>query len=797
MRVPLSWLRDYVDVEMDADDLAALLTDAGTEVAAVEGEHGRVVGVLVVRVREVRPHPAADRLSLCEVDWGRDRSTVVCGAPNVRKGMLAALALPGAVLPGGRLIKETEIRGERSSGMLCSGAELGVNDDQSGILELEEGFELGEDLARLLGLGEPVLDLEITPNRPDCLSIIGVAREVAVLTGATLRLPDIRLDEEGEPIAMDYSVEIIDEDLCSRYVARLIEDVQTGPSPLWMQYRLKQAGVRSISNAVDVTNYVMLETGQPLHAFDADRIRQGKVLVRRAREGEEIVTLDGAKRRLHPHSLLICDPGGPIALAGVMGGLDSEVTGSTRRILLESAHFNPSSILRTSREQDLPSEAAYRFERGVDPGGCLRAADRASALLRELTKGRVRKGFIDVGTGEPERVRLALRLPRARNILGVGLEASWVRDKLEKLGCEVVKLSEERMELVAPTFRPDLEREIDLVEELARIHGYQNIPSTLPSNRTRGGGLTVRQRELRKIRELLVGMGLYETISYSFISPDENAAFTQKESRPVVIANPLSEEQSEMRCTVYPGLMSTLLHNHRRHQEDAGIFEIGRVFNSTEDSSLPQEGLRLGIALMGRWIPRQWDREEERADFYTLKGIWETLLEALRFDDHELRPLRREYFHPRIAAELTVRGKAVGEMGLLHPSLLKERDLPPGVVLLQADLDALLSTERVEMQYREIPRYPSVQMDLSVMAPRELEASKIMEVVKECGGELLKEVRLFDLYLGKGVAEREKSLTFNLVFYDLSRTLREEEAKSAFSNIVDCLRDRLGVRLRT
>jgi len=797
MKVPLSWLRDYVDPGMDAQALAALLTDAGTEVAAVEGGGEGVRRVVAARVLQVRPHPAADRLRLCEVDWGGGRNPVVCGAPNVREGMLAPLALPGAVLPGGRTIKEAEIRGEISSGMLCSGAELGINDDASGILELDDDFKPGDDIAERLGLGQPVLDLEITPNRPDCLSIVGVAREVSVLTGAPLLLPPIRVEEEGEAVERDFSVEIIDDDLCSRYVARLIEGVRIGPSPLWMQHRLKQAGVRAISNVVDVTNYVMLELGQPLHAFDADLIREGKVLVRRAREGEEMVTLDGVRRRLHSHTLLICDPGGPIALAGVMGGLESEVTGSTRRVLLESAHFNPASVMRTAREQDLPSEAAYRFERGVDPGGCLRAADRASVLMREMAGGSVRRGAIDAGTGAPPKARMNLRLERASRLLGVGLEAAWVKDTLKGLGCEVAEGTGKTMEVTAPTFRPDLEREIDLVEELARIYGYQRIPSTLPSRRARGGGLNARQRDLREVRKLLVGMGLHETISYSFVSSEENRLFGPAEGSPVVIANPLSEEQSEMRRSLLPGLLSTLQYNYRRHLEDACVFEMGRVFHAREGERLPREELWLGVALMGRWIPRQWDRPGEDADFFTLKGIWENILEALSLWEQDLRPLRRGYLHPRLAAELVVAGRTVGELGRLHPAILRDRDLPPGVVVLLADLDTLLGLDRESRQYREIPRYPAVHMDLSVLAPRELEAAAVTRVIWECGGELLKEARLFDLYVGKGVPEGQKSLTYGLTFYDLTRTLREEEAKAAFEKIVRGLKDRLGIRIRS
>jgi phenylalanyl-tRNA synthetase beta chain len=796
MKVPLSWLKDYVEISMRAEELADLLTGSGTEVAALLRPGEGAKGILAARVLDVRPHPGADRLSLCEVEWGSGRDVVVCGAPNVVKGMLAPLVRPGSVLPGGMKVREARIRGELSRGMLCSGAELGLNDDASGILELGEEFAPGDDLVEALGMAEPVLDLEITPNRPDCLSVVGIAREVAVLTGQALRQPSFRLREEGDPAEEEFAVEILDPDLCPRYVARLIEMVDIRPAPLWMQYRLKLAGLRPISNVVDITNYVMLETGQPLHAFDADKIKEGRVLVRRAGDGEEMVTLDGVVRRLRSSSLLICDPAGPIALAGVMGGLESEVTEGTRRILLESAHFNPSSILRTAREQELPSEAAYRFERGVDPGGCLYAADRAASLMQELAGGSVRRGAIDVVPQPINPVSMRLRLPRARRLLGVELEAEWVGGVLRMLGCEVEAVQEDQMEVKAPTFRPDLEREIDLVEELARVYGYSNIPSTLPSRRARGGGLNRPQRKLREARALLTGMGLNEAISYSFVSGHDNRRFTPEGGGAVLIANPLSEEQAEMRRSLLPGLLSTLAYNHRRHQEDLGIFEMGRVFHPVEGRKQPREELWLGIALMGDWIPRQWDRPAEAADFFTLKGIWEGLLEGLHFRGPSMRPLRREYLYPRRAAELLVDGVPVGEMGELHPMTLKERDLPQGITVLQANLDTLLRLQHGTAEYVEIPRYPAVQMDLSVLAPMGLEVGEMLRIIRESGGELLKEVRLFDLYRGKGVPEGTRSLTFGLTFYDLQRTLKDEEAKRSFAAIVERLQEEAGVRIR-
>ncbi len=737
MRVPLEWLKQYVDIELGVDELADLLTNSGSAVEGVEYPGRGVRGVVVGRVGATRPHPRADRLTLCDVDWGEGVREIACGAPNVREGLLVAVAAPGSTLADGRSIGEATIKGVVSHGMLLSGEELGLNDDASGILELEEGLPLGASLAELFGLDQAVLDLEITPNRPDCLCMLGMAREVAALTGVTWRLPELRLDETGEPVDRGFSVEILDPELCTRYVARIIEEVDIRPAPLWMQRRLKLAGVRAISNVVDVTNYVMLETGQPLHAFDAEKVREGRVIVRQARDGEEMVTLDGVSRRLHPPALLICDPGGAIALAGVMGGENTEVSGDTRTVLLESAHFAPISIARTAREQELPSEASYRFERGVDPAGCLRAADRAAYLMQEHAGGKVRRGAVDALPSAIVPVEVDLRLQRAERLLGLGLEMPWVAGTMRGLGLEVVREnpSDGTMRLRVPTYRPDLEREVDLIEEIARIYGYSRVEPTLPASRSRNGGLNGEQRDERRLRELLTGLGLHEVITYSFVSPERNDLFSRgREREALKLANPLSEEAGEMRTSLYPGLVGTLLHNFNRHQIDLGIFETGKVFHRVSGEKLPREDRLLGVALMGDWTPRQWEAEAVPEDFFTVKGIWENLLESLRLEGAALEPLRVPYLHPSLAAGLTVQDRRVGEMGVLHPLMLKRLGLPEGVAVLQVDLGALFALPRAAGLYREIPRFPAIQMDLSLVVKEEVPVGELLGVIRSSGG---------------------------------------------------------------
>jgi phenylalanyl-tRNA synthetase beta chain len=799
MKVPVEWLKEYIDIPVSIEDLAELLTNTGTAVESIDYPGREIQGVVTARVISLKEHPRAASLKVCTVDWGEGEKEVVCGAPNVFSGALVAVARPGAILPGGREIREVSIKGVRSCGMICSGEELGVNDDGEGILLLEDNLPLGEDFVKVYGLDEPVLDLEITPNRPDCLSLLGIAREIAAITGTSYRSPRVKVEEATETISSCFDVEILDPDLCPRYVARMIRSIKIGASPLWMQRRLKLAGIRPINNVVDVTNYVMLEFGQPLHAFDADKIADNRIIVRRAERGEEITTLDGVRRVLDGDELLICDPIGPIALAGVMGGENTEVSPSTVNVLLESAYFSPASISRTSRKQELHSEASYRFERGVDSGGCPRAADRAIEMMRELAGGSVLAGSVDRHPGAIAPVQILLRQSRVSRILGVEIDIGWIKGALEKLGVREIagEAGHGEMRLEVPTYRPDLEREIDLIEEIARIYGYQKIPSTLPESRMRHGRLKPEQKKVRKMRRLLSGLGLYEIISYSFVSPERNQEFEAKENgvRAVRLANPLSDETSEMRTSLYPGLLQALAYNYNRKVVDLSIFEIGRVYLGREGEKLPEEKLALGIALMGNWEPRQWDSPPRRADFYTLKGIWEHILKEFG-ERGSITRVSRDYFHPRISVALQVKGEEVGEMGMLHPLLLRRWGLPPGIVTLHLDLERFIHLPAQAPLYRQIPRFPPVQMDLSLIVAEETELEKVVEVIRSSGGDLLGEVRLFDLYRGEQVGKGQKSLTFSLTFCHTQRTLKEEEAKASLEAIIAALCEQVGARIR-
>ncbi|MEW6554955.1 MAG: phenylalanine--tRNA ligase subunit beta [Actinomycetota bacterium] len=804
MRVSLQWLNDYVDLSAGAEELAEMLTASGTAVDGIERlgeEHDQFI---VGRVLEVRPHPSADRLTLCRVDVGGEVADIVCGAPNVREGIYSPVAPPGSRLPDGTVIKEAKIRGVSSGGMLLSEMELGISEEAAGIMLLEGEPRAGARLSDVLETQDTVLDLEITPNRPDCLCMLGVAREVAALTGQELRYPAFTLREVGPPASDEVKVEILDPMLCSRYVAKVIEQVKIGPSPWWMRRRLQAAGVRPINNVVDVTNYVMLELGQPLHAFDLDLVRDGHIIVRRSEDGESMTTLDGLKRELTPDDLLICDPSGPVAMAGVMGGENTEVGGGTTRILLESAHFDPANIMRTSRTHDLPSEASYRFERGVDPSGCLRAADRAAFLMGELAEGVIRPGAVDARARVIEPVLLELRNDRAARLIGIELESAKTADLLNSISLEVKEIREAGGDTVlsveVPTFRPDLEREIDLVEEVARLYGYGRIEPTLPKTSSNVGVLTGGQRKRREIADALAGMGLHEAVTLAFISPRWlevlDAAGEYLPTARVSLRNAISDEMSVMRPSLLPGLLEAVSFNINRRVMDVHLFEVGRVFLTAEGEVLPQETERLGCALAGKWLPKQWDREAEDAGFFAVKGVLEALFSILHIEGPSLRRERLPFLHPTQSCAVSIGGSDVGFLGLIHPGVAERVDLPTDTAVLEIDLAPLIAASLFTPPYRDIPRFPSIQMDLAIVVGEGVDAGDAEEVIWGAGGELLREVRLFDLYRGEQLRAGEKSLAYSMTFYALDRTLRDDEARSACDVIIAALEKNLGARLR-
>ena len=802
MRVSLKWLADYVEVTVPPNELAHRLTMAGLEVATVE----RVGGdwdeqlITVGRVIGVEPHPNADRLKLATVELGDgEPMTVVCGAPNVAAGQKIAFARAGASLIAGRtgkptVLKPAAIRGVRSAGMVCSEKELGLSDEHTGILVLPDDAPIGVPLARYLG--DTILNLDLKPNRPDCLAMVGVAREVAALTGATAREPEHTYEESDEPASAKASVEIADPDLCSRYVATVIEGVRVGPSPRWLQERLLAGGMRPINNVVDLTNYVMLELGQPLHAFDFAKLRGGKIIVRRAREGETLVTLDGVERPLTAEMLAIADAEVPVALAGVMGGLDSEVTEDTTTILLESATFHPTSIRRTAMRLRSRTEASTRFEKGLSPELAMVASRRATKLLVALTGGRALHGFVDAYPRPASEVRIELTRRRLQQVLGIDLPTSQVRTALTSLGFACRWLPPERYQVRVPYWRTDVRIPDDLAEEVARIIGYDQIP-------TKGLGgevpaaLPQPRRELReRLRDALVAAGMQEVITYSLttmealervMSPEELAAYP-----PLRVVNPVSAEYQYLRPVLRASLLQALADNVRQREGETALFEAARVYLA-ESEGLPREPEHVVGVVTGRREDRWGRPSDEPADFYDAKGYVEAALRSLGVEAL-FREATAFGLVPGRTAELLVGDRRVGILGQLHPSVVAAFDLDQDVYLFELVVDELLPSLGTVRHYQPASRFPPVVQDLALLVDRDLPADRVRAVVEE--HDLVRRAQIFDVYEGGRIPADKKSLAFSVTYQAPDHTLTDEEAARARRSILKRLGRELGAELR-
>lgn len=796
MKVSLNWLREFVDIDMPAEELAERLEMTGTALESITGIKSGMTGVKIGRIEEVKPHPQADRLRLCLVDAGGPAALeIVCGAPNIAVGQKVPVAFVGGELPGGRKIGGTVIRGVSSQGMLASEVELGLGEDASGIMILDAGAPVGADLREYLRMDDCVIDFEITPNRPDCMSMAGIAREVAVLTGGHVRVPPADVIEDHRQADNQAKVEVKDSDLCPRYSARVIVDLTVGPSPLWMRQRLLKGGIRPINNIVDITNYVLLETGQPLHAFDLERLSEGTIIVRRAQDGEVMETLDGVERTLDSDMLIIADPGGPIALAGVMGGAATEIAEGTTRCLLESAYFAPTTICRTSQRFDLRSEASSRFERGIDPNGTVYAADRAARLMRELAGGRVLKDVIDVYPKPIAPRRLTLRPEKVNAVLGTELTAPAVAEMLHKIELKVTKAKP--FKVTVPTFRPDLEREIDLVEEVARLYGYGRIASTLPRSGGRHGGLTAPQRATFTLRDILSAAGLREIVTYAFVDPKDVArlGMVGAETRLVRVVNPLSEEQSVLRPTLTAGLLKTCFYNKNYGCEDLRLFELGRIFKERHDAPLPEETVMISAAMTGAVEADAWYGEPRLTDFFDAKGVIEAIMHGLRIAEWSLERAELPWLHPGKSANVVADQEIVGFVGELHPRVKEAFELDRPVFVFELSADALTGLTPETPSIVTPSRYPAVIRDIALVVDEDVSAGEIAGILRDGGGELLQETRLFDVYTGEQVPEGKKSLAYRLVFRTADRTLTDAEVDEVRRGIAARL-EKAGARIR-
>ncbi len=798
MRLSINWLKDFVPLTVSAPELAEKLTLAGLEIDAIETFAPSFTGVLVARALSVEPHPQADRLQVVVVDDGRQQHRVVCGAPNVQAGGLYAFAPVGAVLADGKPLKAATIRGLLSEGMLLAEDELGLSDDHSGLLALPPHTPLGADLASVLGLHDVVLEVAVTPNRPDCLSVLGLAREVAALYDLPLHLPAIELVEDPEPVTAHAQVVIEDPENCPRYTARMVVDLEVRPSPFWLRRRLQVSGLRAINNLVDVTNYVMLEYGQPLHAFDFNCLRQGRIVVRRPAASEAaFTTLDGQSRPLLHETLLICDAEQPVAIAGVMGGLDSEVTAATRTVLIESAYFHPPSIRRTAKRLGLSSESAYRFERGVDPEGVIPALNRAAQLMAELGSGRILKGLIDACPRPWQSPRLTLRLSRTNAVLGTTLAKAQVKDILRRLQMPPVAADDDTLSVQVPSFRGDLTREIDLIEEVARLHGFAHIPVTRPRVEmwARRPGKEARLRE--QARELLVGMGFAEVINYAF-QPERlttQLTGTAPGSEFVRLANPISEEQAVMRTALLPGLVETTRRNAAHLSRDLKIFELGMVFQPRAGDQLPQETLLLAGLMTGARQTPAWNVPADiPVDYFDLKGVVENLLAGLLVEDVTYQPAPQDFL--RHGTLIMAAGSHIGFLGELHPDAVERCELKQPAWVFEMNFSRLAAAAQDCPRFQPLPRYPAVFRDLAITLSAAIPAAQVQDVLFAHGRPLLVAAQLFDVYTGPPVPAGERSLAFHLCYRDPDRTLTEEDVNPWHEAIIQGLAKELGARLR-
>ena len=800
MRVPVSWLQEHCDPGLDPEELADRLSMTGTEVERV-GRAGAPSpeGFVVGRVVSVESHPNADRLSVCAVDTGDATRTIVCGAPNVAAGQSVAVALPGAVLPGGHELGRATLRGVVSDGMILSEAELRIGDDAEGILVLaDDSAPPGTPLSRLLPISEPVLDLEVTPNRVDCLGVYGVAREVHAVTSAPLSPPPWEDDApaEGEGTVEDFaSVTVEAPELCPRFTARVFTDVAVGPSPPWLQARLVAAGQRPISNVVDISNYVMLLTAQPLHAFDLDRVPDGALIVRRARDGERMTTLDGTERVFDDESVLVCDRDGPSGIAGVMGGQVSEVSESTARVLLEVATWNGVNILRTSAKLGLRSEASTRFEKQLHPELTIRAQRIASRLLVELCGARLVPGTLDAIAEIPAPHAISLHGARVKGLLGMEIDRERSAAYLERLGFAVEPEGEADLRVGVPPDRHyDVTREVDLVEEVARVHGLdEHLPSTLPAHGELTGRLERHQVLRRLVDDVMRDLGFDEVVAWSFVDPELADRLRLEPADPrregIAIHNPISREGSVMRTTLLGGLLDAARHNLAHHADRVVLFESGRVYLRMpppngggvaagefvgKRPAPVAEPHRLGCLAVGPLSPPSWRRSTEPAGFYEIKGALEVLCGHLGAEPR-LEPASEPFLRPGRAAAVELGGHRAGWLGELDPRVAAAWDVPHGAGF-ELDLAPLLAVASIgREQYEDVTTYPASYQDIAVAIAPDVAAERVRETVLAAGGDLLRSATIFDLYAGAQVGEGRKSLALRLEFRAADRTLTDEE----------------------
>ena len=794
MLAPLSWLKKYVDINVTPQELSDMLTMTGSEVEGFEKLDKGLDHVIVAKITKIDKHPDADRLLVCQVDVGESKDiTIVTGATNVYEGALITLAKIGADLPNGLSIKKGKLRGVASFGMMCSGEELCIDDSiypgasVNGIMLINEDVAPGTPIAKVLGMDDTVFDIKTYANRPDCLSVLGTARETAATFNVPLKMPEITYTESDKMSADIVSVDIQAPELCSRYMAKIVYDIKIAPSPKWMQKALIAAGVRPISNIVDITNYVMLELGQPMHAFDFKYIEGQKIIVRKAYKNESIITLDGKEQKLSEDMLVIADANKPSALAGIMGGEKSGIYDDTDVVLFESATFNSVNIRTTSRALGIRTESSSRFEKGLDAANAEFALNRAMHLVEKLGAGKIAQGCVDVLNADLSPKTLNVSISRINDLLGLDLPGNTMDGLLRRLQIES-KTEGDTLICEIPSFRQDIKNTADIAEEILRIYGFDKIPSKLPEMHIESKGRTMRQRLNLSVRGYMASHGLYEAVHYSFMSPsafdmlklDEDSELRNA----VKILNPLGEDYSLMRTSLMPAMIKTISNNLNHRIDEVKLFEISKTFHESNDE-LPLEVNRLSIGVCA-----------EGETFYTVKGRIESLLKPLGLKEYEFVRGGENFLHPGRRAIMTVNKISVGYIGELHPDVAEETGIKRRTYLAEINLDELLNIQRSELVVLDLPKYPAVDRDLAVVVDKEQPVGQMLSLIKTASGVLLESVEIFDIYEGEQIGENKKSVAFSMVFRAQDKTLTDEDVNVKFNKIVRVLEKNFNAKLR-
>lgn len=798
MRISLKWLKEFIDIDMDVDTLADTMTQLGMEVESIERQAEDIQNVVVGKVLERNPHPDADKLSVCKTDIGQaEPLQIICGADNYNAGDRVPTAIVGATLPGGFEIGRRKMRGVESFGMMCSPKELGMGEDHDGLLVLPEDAPIGEDIRSYLGLDDVSIEIEVTPNRGDWAGMIGIARDLAAKLDTNICIPEVALKETA-PAEDDSLVTIDAPDLCPRYCARIVRNVKIEKSPQWIVDRLIAAGQRPINNIVDITNLVLLETAQPLHAFDLNTLSENRIVVRRAGSGETIKTIDGEERKLTPDMMVIADAKNPIAIAGIMGGFDSEVTEKTTDILIESASFCPKSIRSTSRTLNLRSEASQRFQRGCDRDMAVWAADRAAALIAEVAGGEIAP-MVDAHPAPTEPPIVSLRYSRVNEFLGQKIDADKQTKILEALGFKTLKNDTETCQSKVPAWRPDVSGEHDLIEEVARIYGYDRIEATIPRVRFGGSQSDNRELEIRALRDRLVGMGFNEWIGLSFTSAEtiESLLNSNGQSMAVQLQNPISENLAIMRPSLLPGVLQTAANNLRKGVRGIRAFEIGHVYSRDDTSpTSAKQTLQLVIVMTGEMIEKHWSTDTRMYDIQDILGVMETMSVTSHISKPSIDIVNEPGFHPHQCLAFTAKNKKIAVLGRPTADLEQAVDLPHAAYVAVIEVEEFLETAQQPEIDNDIPQFPGSQRDIAVVVPENQDVGPLIESIQKVGGKYLTAVELIDIYRGKQIEAGQKSLAFNLSYQAQDRTLTDKDTDKSWKKILRTLEHQFGAQLR-